>query len=1059
MAMLKDIKYDKLMKLKSIYKLTHIDNPKILNTSTFMFPLDSVIHWFRVSPIVDHPSSKLGYFKNNKFLVETVLEYPVEGTLGKFRLESNPSASSIIKAASKQVKEFKWLQPNQTIRIQPRIQFMYHYGALLSKYDYSEQLLRKYNMYYNNAMAMMDRILSTKRETFVILDLPSKLMDKRDLNKLSNRLTNGLLETLPTTAHINLLELWKFMSPEFHNKSVFYNIPPYSKETKSDLIESNRKTWLDKEYWGRINLLLVIDTKCILINLRTLMSFIQEFEIEEKGIKPMRYNQFCNRFLEMLQTVIDNAAYTEDELESIHDREAKGIEEIVPKVQAAIVGRQTSTDKPTIAQDDEDSNIDTGEEYEDHDIETETLTGLELKDTLVVDEEYKSIEEMFKEEYDYDVVSKHLDTMKEKKTITSAKYNSMKKTLEEQKNKEVPYKDMKGTKLKDILDDKKDDYKLKDSDVNITDNKVIFDKSYNKNTTKAIAKEYIQNQYKKDIIRSIYAVQNANIVIENYEINDINSIMGESEEHVITIKPLNGNSSTIKLVLPKVDNNGTIRMSGNNYVLRNQKVQKPIVKTDFNKVMLSSYYGKLNIFKAKTNYNNIGYWLMNTVVKLANNEDIKNLVLLSIKNPDVKLPIDYTHFSRFIKSFSFKNMKFLFEYETRGSLLPKLNEKQIEAIEDGVVIVGARGSNPIVMDFNNRLFVLEGKKAVELDNLYELLNIDKSTSPIEFTTVKLIKKDIPLVVILSYYLGLENLLKLLKVEYSINIKKTRDYDKYNSYYVSFKDVNVLITRDHGKADLILSGLLSIEKTLKELSWVVINSRSKFDVIFTKLQLPLLYVNEIKLLETMFVDPMTLTVLKQMKEPTNFKGLLIRAAEMLVDDNYISSNSIDGMVIKGYERLAGLMYKELSTAIKDHENRTFFSKSKITTNPYAVVNKITEDSTTDLADDLNPIASIKQREDVSSLGAFGRTKEGMSKDTRVMHTSEVGVISEATRDNSDVGITAYLSADPNISNTRGMVKEKKNEDWSNILSSTSLLMPFGLSDDMKRLKNLGLYKRL
>lgn len=1068
-----ELKYDRLMRVKSIRTNLHFKTPKVLNIDSFSFPLDSTVHWLKVSQIIDNPSSKVGYLKNNKFLIETILKYPEEGTIGSFTYQSSPSPATMIKDASKSVKEFRWLQAQEIMKISPKVVLLYNYGSLLYKYKYSEQILRRYNMYYNSVITMMDRLLLTKRNIFLILDIPSKLPTRKELDKMSTKLTNSLLNNLPTTAYFNLLELWKFLSPTFNAKSAFNTLIPYVADNRHEITMPNRPLTLTKEYWSKVNLLLVIDTKCVLVNLEVLMSFIEEWGIESKLVSPMKYTQFALKFLEMLSFVSENAALTEEELESSADSEDQPANAIVkpitgatPKVKAPKVERVEIDDETEVSEmlkyeeevgemilpdTDEYDNTDTNEEYEDHDIESESLTGVELGEDLLITKEFKALDDLMKQEFKYDIVLDKIENMKANRSISKQKYDRLKKTIEEQPDKDCPYKDMKGQKLRDVLDDNQDDYEAAKKDNTITDNVTVFDKSYNKNTVANLNKDYIKNQYKKDIVRTAYSLQNSNIVINDYEINEIDSILGTIEEHTLKIDALDGSSSTIKINLPKIKENGDVRISSNTYKIRMQKADKPIRKIDFNTVMLSSYYGKVSVVKAKTNYNNVGYWLMNTVVKLTNTTDIKNLVLLPIKNPDVRLPINYTHFSRFIKSFTFKDMNFLFDYAARSSLFKSITEEKIKEIESNkVVIVGAKGNTPIVMDFENKLFLVNSKDFKEIPNMYEMLGIDPSTSPIEFITVKVIKKDIPAVLVLAYYVGLEELLRLLKVTYSKHDKKVRDIHKYNQYLVEFKDTYLLITRDHGQADLILSGLLSMDKVLKEIPLSVMNDKSSFSVLFNKLSIPILYFNEIKLMESMFVDPMTLTLLKQLKEPTNFKGLILKAAELLVDDSYVSSNNIDGVVIKGYERVAGLMYRELVTAVKDHENRTFFSKSKVTVNPFAVMNKITEDSTTVLSDDLNPIASIKQQEDVSMLGAFGRSKEAMSKDTRVMHDSEIGVISEATKDSGEVGITSYLTADPNIANTRGVIEKKREEAWTNLLSTNSLIAPFALTDDVKRL---------
>ena len=210
--------------------------------------------------------------------------------------------------------------------------------------------------------------------------------------------------------------------------------------------------------------------------------------------------------------------------------------------------------------------------------------------------------------------------------------------------------------------------------------------------------------------------------------------------------------------------------------------------------------------------------------------------------------------------------------------------------------------------------------------------------------------------------------------------------------------------------------------------------------------------EFKLLDSMFVDPMTMSVLKLMKEPLTFLGLLIRSAELLVDDNYKNPNDIQYSIIQGYDRIAGMLYKRLVEGVKEYENRTAKNKLALTIPPYDVMNRIFEDSTTVSLDDINPMAGIKQTEDVSRVGHGGRGKDGMARSTRILDETWMGVISEATKDSTDVGITAYLSANPNLSNTRGMTKslDPNNTEWSNLISSANMLAPFILTDDTKRI---------
>ena len=176
--------------------------------------------------------------------------------------------------------------------------------------------------------------------------------------------------------------------------------------------------------------------------------------------------------------------------------------------------------------------------------------------------------------------------------------------------------------------------------------------------------------------------------------------------------------------------------------------------------------------------------------------------------------------------------------------------------------------------------------------------------------------------------------------------------------------------------------------------------------------------------------------------------------MLLDNNFKHPNSVTDMMFKGYERIAGIIYKTLVYAYKDYDNASVFSRANIVLDKYAILQKIMGDNSKVAVDDLNPLAFIKQKEDTTYLGDGGRGKEGMVKRTREFNTTEVGIVSEATKDSGSVGITAYMTANPNISTINGLLDTSKDSNelkWENMLSTSSMLTPFGITDDAKRLE--------
>ena len=126
---------------------------------------------------------------------------------------------------------------------------------------------------------------------------------------------------------------------------------------------------------------------------------------------------------------------------------------------------------------------------------------------------------------------------------------------------------------------------------------------------------------------------------------------------------------------------------------------------------------------------------------------------------------------------------------------------------------------------------------------------------------------------LGYYLGLENLFKLLKV----NFKELKPNERTGGltakqYVVKFKDTKLVIDKTDDYRDLIFTGLTAYSKPLPEINFKSLNHKEGYAVLFNIFNIKVHIQTEIKMLETLFVDPISYTVLKRMGEPTTFKAL-------------------------------------------------------------------------------------------------------------------------------------------------------------------------------------------
>lgn len=1063
--------YDKLYLRKGTRRQAHFIKPRTLEASEFEFPVSSVMYWWKGEESIAFLNKNIPYFqKVSRGVVSSIIGYSSETELYGKVIQRTIQPNKWIKESQDQCKEFKFLKIGQQFKITPKILKIMNLGCVSAKYKYPIQILRRYHIYRNIFKTVMKSLFieNNDRHVFVNIDLPNEIPSRIFLNKFSTRLLNGHLDLLPTYEYFNIIELWKFLDPELNSESIIYQSIP-------------------KDKWNKVNILFCKDKKVVLIRLSVLAALVKDYGIVEPGIKERDPQMAKKIFHTFLNNILASSAMSEAELEKLEQE----LDNPNSKISKQILGEEKEgkvdsddidpdDDEPESAEelaileaaeekgnveedleDDEDAIDDDGEDdiidmdgdlQDEEEEEVNVILGEDTSDLSELDVIYKDIEEMLHESNEYDNVYRQLEKMVANKSISKKEYDTNIKILSEQPKRKDPYGSKKS--LVEMLDNKLDKVEISQEDMSITDNPVVFDKTSNQDVIGSITKNYIENQFQKDIVRAVYSMQNGNLIIQDYQIFKSETILGGLEEHVIEIRSLTGKASTVKIMLPKIETDGTFKISNQTYTMRSQRADAVLRKISSTRAALSSYYGKFFIEKASFKKNDTGYYLFNIISKMYSEGLVTDLIALPISLQDVVVPIDYSHLSRYLKYFKYQDYSFSLDYTKRADIVGG----SVNEYEKGgkYVVIGSKGRNPIVMEVGtNIIYKCEngGKQLSELGTIYTILKIDRLKQPVEHCDIRIFSMRIPVVVVLGYYVGLEQLIKLLKVQYEkLDVNKRVPIDP-DWYTVRFKDIKLRIKRDYGSKDLILGGLTAIEKATSQIQYKVVNTRSSYQVLWNKLGYQLAHTNEIKLMENMFVDPITLSLLEKLKLPTNIKGLIIKACEILVDDNFKNPNDLSQMLIKGYERIAGMMYNELVKSIREQESKSMFSKAKLVVNPYSVIQSMNEDSATTLVDDLNPMASLKQREDVTYLGALGRNKISMGKGTREYNSTEIGVISEAAKDNSDVGITAYLTAAPKIDNIRGKTTDAdlNNTGWSSILSTSAMLSPFGINDDSKRLK--------
>lgn len=277
--------------------------------------------------------------------------------------------------------------------------------------------------------------------------------------------------------------------------------------------------------------------------------------------------------------------------------------------------------------------------------------------------------------------------------------------------------------------------------------------------------------------------------------------------------------------------------------------------------------------------------------------------------------------------------------------------------------------------------------------------------------------------------------------------------RYGDIQIKFADRVIWINRYPLVHSLIVAGLDMFDCT----PYTLAQFESK-DVYYKLLQDKNMSINYLKGVDHFFdtfIDPITYNTLQMMKEPTTVKELLIRAVVLLSTTDARAPSSSKNFRVRGYEQFAAILYNEMARQYGTYSNMKGKAAS-FSIPPEAVYLRILQNQSMITAETANPLESVKEKTYLTHTGIGGRSAESFVTRDRRVTRDDTGIMAESTVDNQKVGINAYLTVDPGIVNTMGVLDPKPISEQSpaesfSIFANT---MPYATLEDSKRL-NLGL----
>lgn len=582
-------------------------------------------------------------------------------------------------------------------------------------------------------------------------------------------------------------------------------------------------------------------------------------------------------------------------------------------------------------------------------------------------------------------------------------------------------------------------------DVTLAPTAGLVDATMNQSSLTVFDTQYIDQVLDRDVLGMIVGFQQSGVALTKLHAEDFQNISNHYRIYTIELTPVTGKQSTLKVKVPVVQADGTVLSGGVRYYLKKQRSELPIRKTSPTRVALTSYYGKTFIDRAESVVVNYDHWLSNQITMLGLSRDASTVTEMRVGevfDSTARTPRVYSLLGKRFTSFTAAGIPLSFNYNRRVELYG--DQSKLERQFEGVV-VGRHDGMVVLMRQDNSLVKSDGTHTTELGTIETLLGLSASKRPVEMATMSIFSESIPLGIVLGYKLGFSTLLRTLGVK-PRRVENGRQLNMTdNEYRIRFKDCSLIFDRTDVKATLVISGLNARHRSVVKYDLAQFDKPDVYLNIIEDYGLTIRYTREIDNLYDMFIDPITRELLLDMKEPTDMVLLILRGAELLTTDYH---NEEEGTRYKGYERIAGTVYKQLMLAYRQKQTRPFSNRLGIEMNPEAVWMACMMDTSMEVSDDINPIHNLKQKEIVTFGGTGGRSAKTMVKRTRQYRNNDVGVISEATVDSDDVGVITYLSADPKFNSIRGTFDpyDFATEGKTRLLSTSALLAPSAENDD-------------
>lgn len=1084
------LKQPAFYRLVGVRQIAQFSAPRMIPIKNLYLPLQSIYQFFEDSQATLGPSPQDPYLtaiKGRVFIEHVSALESAEG--GPRRTVLNPALME--NEFRRKNRLFKPLRKDDALPLNPQNCLVRNYNLLNPLYRYIPSYKANYFRWFNNQKTFWAGVAQTHERfgwnQYIDFHIPQTMPTQAQLTLMSSGVTQKNMDTFTTPSMLSLFDFWRWLGPQ-RSESLLGGLSDAALSKINFVFKARSHFFVlnlgELNAWRKDDSEDTTDTT--VFTPQQLRAHKQAIQDRAQGIAP---DQMQRRFVRLMHGVADFIAGSVQLIEGedgpllperpetpVAVATPAGKPAAVPKAMATVV--ETEADQEDSAKEEESFELGELDLGLDLDVDTASApafdqTGIDSTNWADDEDDEPAAQVLPTEDLNAADLDEEIELEKpttsdlltggvierawelsEVGLITPRAYQRAIDDAETYKTLPNPYGT--GGTLEEAMTYTEDDLTLPE-EVKFRDSNTVFDKSMLSSNLKAIQGKYVSKLLAKDILQvTMAAVQQQGVAVKDYQIETVRDAMNHYQIHTVTVKPLRGRQSTLRIRMPVVDSDGRFMSNGVTYTMRLQRADRPIRKINPTRVALTSYYNKTFVDRSARSVNDFDAFICRTITNRGRNPDdpsISNVRFSSVFDMALNLPRFYTLLAKRFVQFQAGDYHFFLDHKNRVEHFQKELGIDVTAIETtSQVVIASYHEQAVLMDSNNALYVHTPGGLEVLGTLPDILGIDLASAPVEAAEMTVSNKVVPVGFVLGYAYGLSELIRRLGCDVSRHRRGERIQTTQDDYSLTFQDEILVFSKLDYKATLVLNGLNRYHKTLKQYSVWDFDRKDVYYRILEDNGLGIRYLREIDALFKAWMDPITRGMLEMMGEPTEYGPLVLRAVELLMTD--YSPEEVDGdfMRYRGYERFAGMVYGELARSVKTFNNRSASGDHAVELNPHAVWMKIVQDPAKAMVEESNPFQNLREQEQMTYRGDGGRGGISMVERTRIYHKSDKGVISESTVDSGDVGVVAYLSPDANLANMRGFTRpyDGEKDGAAKLFSTSALNAPCADHDDMKRI---------